>query len=216
MDNKLDVERTAKVISELKPDLVALQEVDRNADRSGKIDQVKELERLTGMNAVFGKTLGRSSGDYGIAILSRFPIVKDRYVQLPRHEKEEDRGVLETVVRLDEKRELRFLCTHFCHVHEGRRVKQAEMINELFIKDGMPTILGADFNATPDSATLKTLYGHWTDATNKEATFSGSNKKIDYILFHPQNALKVRKTQVIQDRVTSDHFPVLSIVELEQ
>ena len=36
-DRKLDMERTAKVITELKPDLVALQEVTRSPNAPGKL-----------------------------------------------------------------------------------------------------------------------------------------------------------------------------------
>jgi endonuclease/exonuclease/phosphatase family metal-dependent hydrolase len=39
VDRKLDVERIAAVIQSVKPDLVALQEVDRNVKRTGGVDQ---------------------------------------------------------------------------------------------------------------------------------------------------------------------------------
>ena len=43
------VDRIAKVIRSVNPDLVALQEVDHNAIRSKRLDQTKELARLTGL-----------------------------------------------------------------------------------------------------------------------------------------------------------------------
>lgn len=48
-DGVLDLERIAGVIKGASPDLVALQEVDVGAERTGGVDQAGELGRLTGM-----------------------------------------------------------------------------------------------------------------------------------------------------------------------
>ncbi|MDP6034738.1 MAG: endonuclease, partial [Verrucomicrobiota bacterium] len=53
VDGKLDVPRIAKVILSVKPDLVALQEMDQKTKRTQKVDQVAELARLTKMKSVF-------------------------------------------------------------------------------------------------------------------------------------------------------------------
>ena len=73
VDRKLDVPRIARVIKSVKPDLVALQEVDNKAGRSGRVDQATELARLTGMRPVFGANIPLQGGHSGNAILSRFP-----------------------------------------------------------------------------------------------------------------------------------------------
>lgn len=213
MDKKLDLERTAKVILEQNPDLVALQEVDRLADRTNKVDQVAELEKLTKMKCVYGKTLDRSNGEYGIAILSKFPVLQQKFTQLPRHEKEEDRGLLQVLVQVDEKTQVVFACTHFCHIHENRRVKQAEKINEVFAETDSIAIIAGDFNAEPESESIAKLNAFWTDATDKTPTFSSTNpkNKIDYIFYRPKGALKVKETKVIEDKITSDHRPVLTV-----
>ena len=39
VDGKLDLQRIARVITSVKPDLVALQELDRNTTRTEKVDQ---------------------------------------------------------------------------------------------------------------------------------------------------------------------------------
>ena len=51
LDGRIDLPRIAAVIAAQRPDLVALQEVDRNARRSGGVDQAAELGRLTGLQA---------------------------------------------------------------------------------------------------------------------------------------------------------------------
>ena len=45
-DGKLDLERIARIIREQRADLVALQEVDVKAWRSGGVDEAAELGRL--------------------------------------------------------------------------------------------------------------------------------------------------------------------------
>ena len=60
-DNKIDLGRIAKVIKDSGADLVALQEVDKLTSRANGVDQAKELGKLTGMHAVFGKAIDLSS-----------------------------------------------------------------------------------------------------------------------------------------------------------
>ena len=217
-DGKLDLERTAKTIMEQKPDIVAIQEIDRHTERTQNVDQPAELERLTGMHAVFGRTIGLGSGEYGIAILSKYPVKEQKITQLPQLGNREDRGVLEATIQLDDKTMLLFACTHFCHQSEERRTMQAEKINELFAgRDGLVIVAG-DFNATPDSKTIETIKAKWSDATNGEPTFSSDKprSKIDYIFYRPADKVRVKETRVIREPVTSDHSPVLSVLEMRE
>src|SRR5437762_3345786 len=63
-DKKLDVARIAAVINAAKPDLVALQEVDRNTNRTNHVDQPAELAKLTKMHVFFGKAMDFEGGEY--------------------------------------------------------------------------------------------------------------------------------------------------------
>ena len=75
MDGKVDLPRIAKVIGSLSPDLVTLQEVDKNCTRSGSIDLTRELAGILKMEGRFGKFMDFQGGEYGMAVLSRFPIL---------------------------------------------------------------------------------------------------------------------------------------------
>src|SRR5688500_14530278 len=55
-DRQDNLERVATAIRESGADLVLLQEVDPNTERSGRVDQLAILERLTGFHGRFGKT----------------------------------------------------------------------------------------------------------------------------------------------------------------
>src|SRR5438034_4827714 len=74
MDKKLDLARIAGVINAQHPDLVGLQEVDRGVERTQRIDEIAELAKLTHMDYAFAFNLRYQGGQYGVAILSRFPI----------------------------------------------------------------------------------------------------------------------------------------------
>src|SRR4030095_7388475 len=81
MDQKLDLERIAEVINKARPDLVALQEVDRGVRRTQGLDEIAELSRLTKMDYAFAHNIDYQGGEYGVAILSRFPIEKIDHVK---------------------------------------------------------------------------------------------------------------------------------------
>ena len=54
MDGQVNLERIAAVLRALKPDLVALQEIDNMCTRSGSIDEAAALGKLLGMEHRFG------------------------------------------------------------------------------------------------------------------------------------------------------------------
>ena len=82
-DDTVDLERTARVLRAQNPDIVALQEVDERVRRSGSVPQADSLGRLLGMSAAFGGFMDYQGGQYGMAILSRYPIVSINPIRLP-------------------------------------------------------------------------------------------------------------------------------------
>ena len=70
VDRQLDVERIARVIRSVKPDLVALQEVDQNVKRTQVVDQPARLAKLTEMRVVFGANIELQ----GWTLRKRYPL----------------------------------------------------------------------------------------------------------------------------------------------
>ena len=212
-DGRLDLERIAQVIKTNSADLVALQEIDQNAARTGGIDQAAELARLTGMHYVFGKAMDFQGGAYGQAILSRWPIKAHEVHQLPQRSGREPRIVLIASVPA-----LTFASTHLDHQLEEVRVEQAAALNALFRTNTAAVILAGDFNATPPSKTMSTLAPQWQDAAVEapEPTVpSGKpSRRIDYILCAPKDQWQVISTRVLDEPIASDHRPVLAVVRL--
>ena len=76
LDGQLDLLRTAGVIRRAEPDVVALQEVDRHALRTNAVDQAATLGVLTGLTPTYGPFMDFDGGSYGMAILSRWEVVR--------------------------------------------------------------------------------------------------------------------------------------------
>ena len=78
-----DLARTAQTIRSLSPDVVGLQEVDVHwSERSGFEDQAAILAQMLGMQVRFapiyslpGADAAKPSRQFGVALLSRYPIV---------------------------------------------------------------------------------------------------------------------------------------------
>jgi endonuclease/exonuclease/phosphatase family metal-dependent hydrolase len=220
VDGKLDLERIARVIASAKPDLVALQEVDERAARSGSVDQAAELASLTDLQAVFGANIPLQGGRYGNAVLSRWPIARHKNHELPNVDDGEQRGVLEVEVTLpDSNQPLVLLATHFDHRRDEReRLASAEAVNKLAKRHAdRPLLLAGDLNATPESETLKQLFTVWKPANDQPrptVPVARPNAQIDYILLAPAERWKVVEVQVLDEAVASDHRPILAVLEL--
>ena len=219
VDGKLDVPRIAQVILSVDPDLVALQEVDKNTIRTGKVNQDIELSRLTKMNSVFGSNITFQGGQYGNAILSKFPIIKNKNFLLPNVDSGEQRGLLQSQIQISNKENILFFSTHLDHRRsDTERLASAKAINQIISLDNKsPAILAGDFNDVPDSPTLKELGKVWL-RTNKKILrtipASKPSRQIDYIFVQPKERWKIIESQVLDEDIASDHRAIFSIIEL--
>ena len=240
-DGNRDLNRIAQVISTLNPDIVALQEVDRHTGRLNGIDLPAELGRLTGMDHVFGRAMKYDGGEYGEAILTKFPIVNIKNHTLPTvpvdttggsQEEVEPRAALAVELKFPgSESTFIFIGTHLDHLRDGRnRNIQAKGLLQIAAEyEGLPVILAGDLNSTPESEAIKTLKTYWTDAWPKNKigdTAPRSNRRIDYILFSPKPRWKVHRIYRGVDikkedptwqtllTLASDHLPVLGELEL--
>jgi len=223
MDRKFDLPRIAAVIKATKPDIVALQEVDNKTLRAMRVDQAARLGKLTGMHAIFGKAMDFRMGQYGEAILSRYPMTDTKTHALPHTKACEPRCALEATIHLGKEENaptFRFVATHLEHADKAVRLSQAKALCQLFGKEtdsATPLILAGDLNSQPGSPPIKVLTKDWTDATagNLKSTWPSDKPKIkvDYVMFRPANRWRVVEVKVIDDHGASDHRPVLVVLE---
>lgn len=220
VDRKLDVERIAGVILSVKPDLVMLQEVDRNVKRTGGVDQPAELARLTNMQVTFGANIELQGGQYGNAVLSRFPIVRQENHHLPNVDNGEQRGVLAVEVSIpDVADSLLLFATHFDHrSNDKERVLSAAAVNALVEKSDRPALLTGDLNDVIGSQTLIALDRVWKRSNDEPLPtipVAQPNRQIDFVLVRPASRWKVIETRVLDEAVASDHRAFLTVLELQ-
>lgn len=161
-----NLSRVAQVVRESGADLVLLQEVDRNTRRSGPADQPATLARLTGHAVAFGRTIEFQGGEYGIALLSRWPIRRDTLIPLaatPQGTAErEQRGLLAAVVDAPGGA-IVVLNTHLDasgdETWRMRETADALRAAAEFRRSGLPLLLGGDLNARPESSVHEVLRG---------------------------------------------------------
>lgn len=221
VDQSLDVQRIARVIQSVDPDIVALQEVDRSVKRTNNVDQPAELAKLTGMHDSFGANISLQGGEYGNALLTKFEITRSYNHLLPNLDNGEQRGVLDVGIKLPNLDiPIRCLVTHFDHRREEKeRLESAKIINKLVAENSdEPVILAGDLNAIPESETLKIICNSW-QKTNESpvATVPVDSPKwqIDFIFVRPQGNWRIEEFRVLDEATASDHRAIFTVIELK-
>jgi endonuclease/exonuclease/phosphatase family metal-dependent hydrolase len=217
VDGRLDLERIAAVIRGANPDLVALQEVDRKATRTGGIDQAAEYARLTGLHVWYGGAMPFQGGEYGQALLSRWPLEEPRVVRLPGTAGREPRIAVSAFIQVPGLGRIRWVGLHLDASREdGDRWEQAGALLKEWEQDPTPTLLAGDFNATPESRVMRRLLDPgtpWEDTAGTSAAptipAEAPRSRIDFVLASPRGFWKTLESKVIPEAVASDHRPLI-------
>jgi endonuclease/exonuclease/phosphatase family metal-dependent hydrolase len=218
VDGKLDLERIAQVIRDSRADLVALQEVDVLAQRTGKIDQAAEYRRLTGLQGEFGKAIDFQGGAYGQVLLSRWPLSDFQVELLPNPRNREQRIAVSANVHPPGWPVLRFIGVHLdaTRTDEDRWLQAGQLLTAF--NGDHPAILAGDFNDQPESRVMRRLLESWEDtaAAHPLPTIPAENprNRIDFILVRPRGNWRVLRSEVLPEAVASDHRPLLTEIAL--
>ena len=220
IDDKVNIARTAEVIKRENPRFAGLQELDRKAaKRSFGVDQPEELGRLTGLHATFAQAIPFQGGGYGVAVLSREKPLTVYKTPLP--------GIEPRVLLLCEFEDCWFGTTHLA-LHETNRLAAVEIIRKAVAERAAtkPVYLTGDWNDTPTSKPLAAMRSFMTVLSDtKGRTFHdfkpidpSSPYCIDYIAVDSLSAKRivVRDSHVVPDVTTSDHSPVVAIVNVSE
>jgi endonuclease/exonuclease/phosphatase family metal-dependent hydrolase len=216
MDDEVDVARIAAVINEAKADLVALQEVDRGVERTGRRDLPAELAQCTGMAALFEPNILFEGGDYGNAILTRWPILQNKNELLPAVGGGERKGAFQLVVDFAGT-ELLFVNTHLDHrSDDAERILGIDRIREIVSRyRDLPAIVCGDFNDLPQSRThlkmKEQFLDSWEEVGRGEGfTFPSDHpaRRIDYVWTSREGELTPQRAR-IQASHASDHLPLI-------
>jgi endonuclease/exonuclease/phosphatase family metal-dependent hydrolase len=220
MDKKLDLPRIANVIKQQHADLVGLQEVDRGVERTQRIDEIAELAKLTKMDYAFAFNLKYQGGQYGVAILSRFPIRATDHRLYKNLREAERRGFIRAEVDIDG-RVVNFLTTHLDYQYEDGRVFEAEQLLSGLKDVKGPLIVVGDFNDIPTGGAYRLMSDQFADAwIESHAAGEGLSypadkpaKRIDYILTRRTDRITTKRAW-IPETLASDHVPVVADLEI--
>ncbi|MDO1450274.1 endonuclease/exonuclease/phosphatase family protein [Rhodocytophaga aerolata] len=217
----IDIEAIANTIRTQNPDLVALQEVDVHTNRSGAYNQAEEIAKQLNMYYYFGKAIDYGGGEYGVAILSRYPLSEKQVHRLPTQAetKGEPRIVATVKVTLPGGKEIRFGSTHLdAQKTPVNRELQINEIENIASGEKLPFVIAGDFNASPEFEVIRQLDTHFTRTCQTCAPtipVNNPNKAIDFIAFRPAGKFRVKSHQVINEKYASDHLPVVADMEVQ-
>ncbi|HTM34224.1 MAG TPA: endonuclease/exonuclease/phosphatase family protein [Vicinamibacterales bacterium] len=218
MDGRIDLARQAEVLNRAAPDLVALQEVDRATRRSGGVDQLAELARLTGLTPAFGRAIEFQGGGYGVGVLSRLPVRGMRQRLLPGSPDREPRTSLTVDVDLrGGGPRVQFTATHLDQGREAAdKLAQASYLAAaLSHRNDRLGILAGDMNTRPETEPMQILARRWTDTFADPPPDSNGRprRRIDYVMVRPAQAWRVIESRSVDAPLASDHQPVLVVLE---
>lgn len=206
LDRKRDHRRIAGIIAAESPDFVAIQEVDSATARSGQRFVLGEIAEASAMHHVFAPAIAFDGGLYGIGLLSRQK--PDKVTRLALPGREEQRALL-----IADFGDYAVACTHIS-LTEADALASTDIIRrEAAGRYPKPMILMGDFNSHPSSAVIDSLKRDFRIVSNMPApTFPADSAKecLDYIMISGPAPLQVKSGAVIDQRVASDHRPVIA------
>ncbi|MFP5077178.1 endonuclease/exonuclease/phosphatase family protein [Rhizobium sp. YIM 134829] len=218
-DRRLDPARIAEVLAGLRPDVVALQELDVGRARSGGVDQAMAIAEAIGMASHFHPALLVQEEKYGDAILTALPSRLIKAGELPSAG--EPRGALWIELMLGG-RPVHVFNTHF-GLRRAERLRQAQALAGpdwmgAARQAGGAIILAGDFNAIPSSAAYRHLAGALGPVRGEGGrllppTFPSRLPllRLDHLFVSPEvEVVAAEAVRTPLTRLASDHLPLLA------
>ena len=199
----------AGVLNASGADVVLLQEM-KNAhvgNQPAAIAGILWMHYAFAQNVTYG-----SSGGYGTAVLSRFPIVSAENTHLPRPGNTQQRGLAHVVIDVDGK-EVSIYNSHLQNLSESARMMQIHRIAQIVALDDRPQIFGGDMHASYNSPVMGVARTVFTDTWATVGVGSGLTHpsthlrgRIDYLM-HANDGITPLSSDVLSARL-SDHMAV--------
>ena len=192
--NAADLDAIAEVIRRQNPDFVTLNEVDVFTNRTGKdVHQARDLAEKLGMEWHFSKAIDRDGGEYGDAVLSKYPILEKRSDHLSGD------------------------ASRLVQATEIRRIRDTELEGDLILCGDLNAIPSSNVIATMTSFLTNTgPIDQYTFPSDDPS------RKIDYIMYAPIEHFGVQNCQVVSrgDQQVggvdaSDHRPVIADIRFQ-
>jgi len=202
------VDAIAAELRAMHADVVALQEVDVMTRRGGFVDAPAELARALGFHFAFAASIKWDEGDYGLAVLSRWPLTDVRRHRLSIIGRAEPRIVLDATVCVHG-RPLRLFNHHADRRVASRGAGFKEFTNIVRPHVGLGILVLGDFNEYPDGpGVLGLMSAGLVDVGAHGNAHTTDNGRIDYVLTDRLLARRA-STAGVWPTDKSDHDAVL-------
>jgi endonuclease/exonuclease/phosphatase family metal-dependent hydrolase len=216
IDGRLDPHRTAEAIRTIDAEVIGLQEVGGHAAGGEVVDQLEYLARNLQLTPVAGPTLVRDTGAYGNALLTPFPILGCRRIDLSVG-RGEPRGAIDVDLDVRGQR-LRVIATHLGLGWRERR-KQWALIAEATENDKGPLVVLGDLNRWWPLGRRTSSAGPGFPAERSPRTYPSRLPllSLDRIVARPADILE--EVEAVRTRLTSrasDHLPIRAVLDLRR
>lgn len=204
-----------RLIENMQPDIMGLQEVYRNLKSGEIVDNLASLKTKVMQYTDFAETIGYSGGgQYGIGVLTRYKIRSRDYYELTTGSLE-DRVLQKIVISVGSKR-VSIYNTHLSYQSASVRAKQFKEIKAIMDADrNKYVILFGDFNA--DESEFKLFSnGYRVINTGNTSYYSFFEKSISHSCIDNiivSDSITVVNT-VMLDTKLSDHNPLFAFLKL--
>jgi len=233
MDRRFRPQRIAEILKDHEPDIVLLQEVDEGVPRSREMNLARELAAEIGLSHfALGHNVSLRKGWYGNATLSRFPIVRERNIDLTIGRRKR-RGCQHTTIHLEKLRGHPHSLEVF-NLHLGLSARERQRQAGLLARSremaqlelGQACILGGDFNDWRSMLRAYFVEGLGFHCVTDRSTRNGPRAIKTYPSFSPRGGLdriycrgqlKIRgvyRCRHRESKVASDHRPLIVDFEL--
>ena len=200
---RVDLRRLGAACAALSADVLAVQEVDRFARRTGFRDEMRIIARATGLEAVFGEAARRRWRSYGNVLLARGPITDVEVLKLPRPSGGEQRVAI-SVNGVG----LSVGATHLSF-RPGEGAAQLEVVLAALARREGPRVLLGDLNLGPEVVEpAVAAAGYRLASTGATFPAAAPRSRIDFVAVSGLEVLSVSLPEV----GTSDHLPVVADV----
>ena len=208
-DGRVDLRRLERACAGLAADVLAIQEVERFARRSGFRDEMRLIARATGLESVFGEAARKRWRSYGNVLLARGPITDVEVLKLPRPSAGEPRVAILARVTVGGVA-MSVGATHLSF-RRGEGVVQLDVLLAALAEREGPRLLLGDLNIGPGVVLPAVEAAGYTVAPT-DATFPASapRTRIDFIAVSGLEVVSASTPEV----GTSDHLPIVAEVAL--
>lgn len=235
-------ENILKEIQKINPDILCLQEITIGSNFNDKKDVGKFLSKRLNYNLNFSNAhkyeypiTPKGESNYGgNAILSRFPIIKNKNFPIinPKDKKHfpyERRTCATSKIKLPNNKEIIIATTHSSYnskfTENKEKIREIKKLTKFFKKEKRNLIFTGDLNITPNTESIKLIEKYLKNCgpdykkpswTTKPFNFMGFEEtklkwRIDYVF--ASKDINIIDSKIIKTKY-SDHLPILTEIEI--